>query len=892
MFGGLYPGLYAASEATVVLVGTRVTQSVVEILYVPEPLTQTFEDGGVAHPLAWLTLTCKDGSKLPFAEVDLNDPPSYYGGYKRPRVVQFHAITRGLSDRDGQIEHASFGALLSDIKTDRFDSDRAFRALLDHATNKYLSNRPLEVWFVDDVERRRLGLPRLAAVGFVNDYAPLADLRFELKGADWLKRKFSRKRRAQQAWQPLITLADFPACPPDTIGQPAPLIYGSLGLSGADAVVGVTVVVNPQPVAAPTGFDLSLQSGGDRAGVTRYYMVGALVGGVETDLAGPLAETTTNANKTIRLEWDAVAGASTIFVYSAVRDNFGQFIRLELPGSATSYDDDTTPRWGPDLIESEGTDWLSAWRVNLTYYVYANLGDGLFSAPGIAATFPNGAGLYLAPIPGGSTTEVFYARDLTISWTAHPGAVDGYRIIRRRSWYSDWNPVFDRQWDVAAGVLSVDDDVVTVTAVSIPPNELIAASASGQAEAIFVGTAAYGSPTPMILSALLVARHACARIGNVYIPATQEGVEGETETTYRPITDAEYGVSWFAPGHPGWIYPEPYVEINGQWFTLIFSTVVPTDRVFVDVDGIETEGDGSGSLIRAIVDQRLHFMTNFIAPDPPWASGAYLTAAATVFPHLPEIPLVDTASHAAVKAALAARLGGIDYEGATIIGAAGEFISALDALARFQNSGDFDQAFNRKGQDAVSCEPIEADEDAPPIGDVLSIRESSFNLVDQVQNAFFNILPFVHTRDYTGRERGGWYGTSEARSEESIANYDQEREAPRIELHALRANSPAGSATIADVIARKLARYQDPRRTGTLQMPFEGLNYEPGSVVTITHLEGIGAEGWSGRQVRIIRHEVEPTEGIVRLDFYDLETVLANHETLLLRRRAALKGST
>ena len=57
----------------------------------------------------------------------------------------------------------------------------------------------------------------------------------------------------------------------------------------------------------------------------------------------------------------------------------------------------------------------------------------------------------------------------------------------------------------------------------------------------------------------------------------------------------------------------------------------------------------------------------------------------------------------------------------------------------------------------VTCEPIEAG--ARPGDDrrcALSIREGSFNLVDQVQSAFFNIIPYVHSRDYTGREKSGW----------------------------------------------------------------------------------------------------------------------------------------
>jgi hypothetical protein len=862
----------------------RVSSVLIDVLLGPvPPIEQTFEDGGVSHPLTWITLTKKDGSKHPYSEVDLNDPPSYYDGYKRPRVERFLTIARGLSDRDGQIEHMAFGAVLSDIATDRFDIDREFRATLADAVNQYLTNRPLEVWFVDDVERRRLGLPRLAAVGFVNDYAPTADLQFELKGADWLKKKFSRKRRAQQGWQPLITAADFPACPEETLNSPAPLIYGSLGIGGSDAVVGVTITVGPQPVAAPANFDLSLVAGGKTAGVTRYYTVSAFVAGVESDQTPVLVERTTNTQKTIRVNWDAVSGAEFYRVYSSHRSDFLQGALLDVSSSVTQYDDVTVlPNENREWIT--GTNWLLMLRQNFQYLVYAKVGGGLFSIPGTAYTV-------ITPIADRrEVPSTRIQRNITVSWTAHPGAVDGYRIIRRRSYYSDWDAEYNRQWDVAAGVLSVTDDNVVTTPVTMPTGELIATSAAGQAEATFVGIGAYGSPTPITVSALLIARHACARVGNIYIPNTTDAAEGETSTTYLAVPDSAFGVTWFAPDHPGWIYPTKYVEINGQRFTLIFTTIEPLpDRVFVDVDGIETAADGTGTLIRSIVDQRLHFMVNFIAPDTPWATGPYLTAASTVFPHLPDIPLVDEVSHAAVKASLATRLSGTDYEGATIIGAAREFVSALDALARFQQSGDFDQTFNRKGQDTVSCEPIEAALDLPVIGDVLSIRQGSFNLIDQVQSAFFNIIPYVHSRDYTGREKSGWKGNAEIRSDESITNYDQEREAPKMELHACRANTPQGSATIADVMARKLARFQDPRRIGSLQMPFEGLNYEPGSVVAITHLEGIGAEGWTGREVRIIRHEVEPTTGLIRLDFYDLTAVLENHEALR-RRRAALNS--
>jgi hypothetical protein len=834
-----------------------------EILSFTTPGEQTFTDGLVSHPLTWITLTQRDETRHPYAEVDLNDPPDYYDGYKAPYVERFLTIARGLSDRDGQIEHLTFGAIFT-------DTHRQFRALLEDETNKYLTNRPLEEWFIDDEDRRLLGLARLAAVGFVNDYGFPPNLQFELRGADWLKKKFSRKRKAQQSWQPLIPVEDFPDCPELTLNTPAPIIYGSLGLGGADPVLGVTVTINAQPTAEPGGFSITTVAGGITAGVTRYYKVSQVVGGLESDQSDTLSATTTNTNRTIRTSWTPDGSATKIYLYRSHRADFLQFAVVELPGNATTYDDDSSLRADFTHVGTDG-DWNVSFRLNLSYYVYANLGNGLFSLPGVGATI-------ITPRPRDPDRYGDYERDLTISWTPHAGAVDGYRVIRLESLYSNWAPTFDRQWDVGSGDSpgeSVDDDLVTMTAVDVPAGELIAVSAAGQAEAIYVGDLSVGSPAQN-LKALLVARHACARVGAIYVPQTLENVEGETATTYAAVADAEYGVTWFAPDRTGWLYPEKYVDINGRRYTLIFTSVEPLpDKVLVDVDGIEENGDGEGTLITSIVLQRLHFMNNWIAPETPYESGAYLTAADTLFPHIPGLPLVDEDSHYAVVAALEDRLEG-GYVGATIIGAGGEFVTATDALARFHMSGDFDQAFNRKGQDTVSCEPVAPSSDLVAITDIISIRADSFAIQDQVQTAFFNILPYVHSRDYTGRERTGWYGNEETRSQTSIDNYDQERESPRFELHCCRANSAQGAATIADVMARKLARYQDPRRVGTLVLPFSGLEREPGSTAAISHVEGIGASGWELKEVRFTRHEVDPTDGTVRLDFYDLTKVFEN----------------
>jgi hypothetical protein len=46
--------------------------------------------------------------------------------------------------------------------------------------------------------------------------------------------------------------------------------------------------------------------------------------------------------------------------------------------------------------------------------------------------------------------------------------------------------------------------------------------------------------------------------------------------------------------------------------------------------------------------------------------------------------------------------------------------------------------------------------------------------------------------------------------------------------------------------------------------------------------EGIGAEGWVNRWVRVMRHEVQPSVGIVTLEVYDLELIWAARDELVL----------
>lgn len=725
----------------------------------------------------------------PLAEVDLNDRASYYGGYKAPRVLQWHRISRGTSDRAGQIEHMSFGARFS-------DTDRYFRGRLGVEATRYLTNKPLVERMIDDEERRREGLPRIVANGYVSDYSPEPDLQFDLTGSDWLKKKFTRKRKAQQSWQPLITAADFPSCPEQILNTPCPIILGHLSDANlATTDIGTSLPFDETIPSIRSAMAHDIEGAGNLNGWISF-IVTAVVSGSE----GPPSNIarTYSFNRAQKGFWNNVSVATSYRGYF----HDGEFWESWLPHQG-------------------------------------------ITGQGRAPTF---------------------VRMLTHNTT--PGSGD---------WHT--NPTLR---DFGLVLTSASDGTDVLSGV----NTSTVDQGHGRVKPIYVGIENIGSP-PEPHHVGIVSRCAMKEIVSLYL----DGIRQEIDTDD----------TWKVPGHAPWtaLFPDPYEDRNGLRYTVIYGKVgfAGPDRmagvlgdptipesgenpyavgVTLSVLGVEENGDTTGELIASGAQQAKWFVNNFIAPDTPYQSGQYLIAADTQFPHIAGLTLVEESTFDVVDEATSERLGGSPsavYEGGGIIGANGEFLSAIEVLARFAVSYDFDWIWNRKGQLGISIEPIVPVVGVTAIDDVISIVDRSFRIEDQVSSDFFNIHPFVHTRDYADQTDTGWWVKDEVRDTASITNYDQEREAPEWQLHFGRNETSAGAATIADVMQRKRARFRHPRRRATLRVPLSGLVRTLGEAVPITHVEGIGAAGWEDHQVRIVRDELDPNDNTVVLDCYDLETV-------------------
>jgi hypothetical protein len=798
--------------------------TVLYIAMAPAPAPSSDLDGEPGE-LAVVTLVDRSDVERPYAEVDLNDEPGYYGGYKAPKLLQVHPIVRALSDHTGQMQHPTFGATLA-------DNDRTLRALLEDATDRYLTNCPLIVRTVDDEVRRAEGLMHHEMVGTVSDWSPAEDLTFILQGSDALKRKLDRRATAPEFWVPLLTRTDFAQLPTELENTMAPLPYGRL----TDAIEGVTPSADLYPRGnADPGWQhwggVDQAGGGTLASGTYYAWVTAIRGGVESTVAAHIGVTLTGPTS-VDIEFRSVVVPDLYRVYFSDGDDFNPFTTPS-GGSFARYQD-----FHPSAVPEAGSKTFATVRSEMTT-----------SAAG---------------------------SDLVADYGPYIGGPDASNL---QDYYDLNGEIPDNQYDLGRMIghgdlanLMAGRRAVTITATTWG-SDYVAIAGSGQAAGRgivptkYVGSETYAGVTR---SAFLVCRGAIKNITSVHVGGAQVSSTGSSTELLVPFM-----------GDYATVFGANYRDINSRRYTIVYATgttainaINGSKPITLNIEGFEDAGDTTGTLLKSPVRQRQHFERNFLFADDPADIG---TVWLSVAPNLPglAIPMQDDASYDQADTDLQARLAG-GYETAGIIGWDGAVVSALDALALFHVNGDFDAGTNRLGQSYVSVEPVSAPAAAAVVKltDVLHIVDRSFAArTDQFRN-FWNIIPFAYAKDYTGTTDRGWYLRGESRDAASITNYAQERTSSELQFPFLRANTTQQADTTLDVILRKRARYRHPRRTVTLSAPYlASYQVELGTVLRLDHLEGIGADGWEGHDVRVVGITTDLQQWVRVFECYDLQPI-------------------
>jgi len=366
--------------------------------------------------------------------------------------------------------------------------------------------------------------------------------------------------------------------------------------------------------------------------------------------------------------------------------------------------------------------------------------------------------------------------------------------------------------------------------------------------------------------------------------------------------------TWLIPGYAAWNdrleTTVPYRDYNGRRYTTIFAhserlqnevaaAIDGSKPLTVNVQGIETIGDGTGTVISKLAEIYKHFAINYLLQN--WDGGLWNT----VSPSWPAdvdgriYPQLDTASFDTVRAIHDLRIEG-GYIGGILFGGVNEgAVTAREAMARLNLSNDCQCGFNRNSQLFVSILGDDGTvfENSRVYTNQSDIVADSFDLqalVDQVENTVvynygrrYAPLPYnpSSSSSITQAAASGWEHTgvelSDAEAIVNMAGTDPSPEAgirrgAPVDLWAVR------DATIAaDIMQRRLMLLSQPPLRATFQVGIRGLNDELGSIIRVTHFGGTGLTGWEDRPVRIMRVTANPGSFMVRFETIDVDRLFA-----------------
>ena len=782
-------------------------------IFSPPDIAETLFDPDEAAivGLTWVEFTDSNATRHVWAGIALPDPLTYYGGYKAPKVIDWDPIRRGLSNIDGAYEGIVWGWLMS-------DADRAIRRMLANELTKWFFNRNVVGRTITDPGRRALDTPRTIFRGVVREWQPGAQGLFSFSAEDYLVTTFQIGTDEQQCPKRTITVADFPTCPEENVGRPVPIIYGNLsdkneivhivpGTPGAASTVGLK---------KPTGLTATVVGGAGSSsytyGVTasdnrnKQYNVYAKRAdhAGETDAA---YVTVTNApslsqmseTRYIELDWNTVVNAHHYLIYGRALNGGTS---LNLLDSARGPLAGTEERWNDGMrsghvdIDREKTDSHPP-KTNNTVV------SGTPDTPESSYTTDGGRGVV-------------------------PVVHVGQRIVGGTPWYEFL--VCGHAIKAITAVYQADADNV------FQPSEqkVIPIDPSLETDA---GVRSVAPVTA--LGGIRIADSVCNVGGSLLVPGI--------------------GTGWAAAvGAP------VYVDLNGHRYTVIYARNVIGEKaalgeqpLFVNVAGIEDQGNGTGTLLTSLLDQYLHVMQN-------WLIGNYQTGSWLSSPNFPDeaLPQIDANSFAVAKAISEQRIPG-GYVGAMQFGVDGQFFALRDAIAQMNVSCDVNSGFNYRTQFIVSMqsEEISSLGAAQAITQMRDIIRDTFN-IESLVSEFFNRIPFIYG---FLPENGTSIFYTEVKDPTSITASLETRSSQTRLLPFVR-NAPIAF----DIARRFLTRSKEVPRRVTWDMGMSGLNFELGDIVLVTHLDGIGLNGYEATPIRVTRQDYNPQNYTVSIEGYDV----------------------
>jgi len=336
------------------------------------------------------------------------------------------------------------------------------------------------------------------------------------------------------------------------------------------------------------------------------------------------------------------------------------------------------------------------------------------------------------------------------------------------------------------------------------------------------------------------------------------------------------GVDFLIPGYAGYTLhtgsANPYIDINGNRYCRILTRGPRSDAhrlgtvpIILDVCGIESTGDGSGTMIDSLLRQILHLLINWILAPTPYTSGAWLSS--------PSFTVggstwskIDTATFETAKTTSEARIAG-GYKGAFILGWDGRTHQLEEIFRSAARSADIDFYINRHGQLSVSMFDSTI-ASARTVVDLPDILKASFS-AKRERTKITNKVTYRYGRKYVDpvtqktpaeadflpsglREPDTEWTTDRQSTSDgtSITKYGER-------LMDLDLDFVTEQATADDVAVKLKNRDKNGPIRGSLTEILQGADCDISQKITVTHLEGVTATGWTARPLRVEGQETD-----------------------------------
>lgn len=351
----------------------------------------------------------------------------------------------------------------------------------------------------------------------------------------------------------------------------------------------------------------------------------------------------------------------------------------------------------------------------------------------------------------------------------------------------------------------------------------------------------------------LVAGHACA--GGIINAYDKNG------------TALVWGTNAWAPGKTGWTTIQAggqlYWDIGDRRYTLIFilassalgvDFIAGTTDIYINTNGLEPNGDGTGTVITDLLTLYKYLMVQFITQS--YLKGAYLPGLQfQFFPGSVEVrDVIDETSFTAASTQSAVYLGG-GFIGGFVIGAQGRRQSVRDILQGANTSCNVFMGVNANSQLFVKMFNFDR---ATLLGSTRTITarrdilsQPRFTIVPKWE-WFTNDMAYQYAANYRDDNTGLWDGfniTGNAPSVIKYGNVPGSRQYPLIQ----------DTATANAVAGRQMAFCSpDPPRIATWAQSLCGMSFDILSAAPMTCYPGRGAAGWVDNAVFIIGQSLGP----------------------------------